>query len=128
KGGGLGDGRPYDGGVDADAGGEGGQELHVGGTDGGGRTGVGLVEVGGELDEVGDGHLPVVIDVAFLPGAGLVEMGGEGDEVGDGGLAIQIEVAGAGGADEDVEVAVDIGHAGQAQLHVGVQARVIDAV
>ena len=44
----------------------------------------GLVEVGGEVDEIGDGNGVVVVDVAVGVGrGGLVEVGGEGDEVGD---------------------------------------------
>jgi hypothetical protein len=58
-------------------------------------------------------------------------MRGQVDEVGDGGLAVEVDVAHAGGADEDVEIAVGVGHLGEAELGgaaVGGQAGVIDAI
>src|SRR5258705_12845955 len=67
----------------ADGGSEGIEELLVLRSDWNGRTAVGLVEVGVQRNEVGDGHLAIIVDIAFLPGAGLVEMRGELDEVGD---------------------------------------------
>jgi len=48
-------------------GGKGVEHLLVALTDGDRGAGVGLIEVGGEIDEIGDGGLPVAIEVAFLP-------------------------------------------------------------
>src|SRR5436309_3140216 len=70
EGGGLGDGGTDHTGIDAEALGEGGEELEVLGIGRTGIAGIGLVEVGGQGDEVGDGDLAIVIHITFLPGAG----------------------------------------------------------
>src|SRR5437867_1006838 len=53
-----------------------------------------LVEVRGQVDEVGDGNFAVVIDVAVGVGCvGFAEVGGEGDEIGNCDLTVAIQVA-----------------------------------
>jgi hypothetical protein len=77
--------------------GDGGGGIHFGGS----WCGVDLAEMGGEVDEVADADLVVVIEVAILPGGvGLAEVGGEVDEVGDGDGVVEVEVADEGGTEE----------------------------
>ena len=53
-----------------------------------------LVEIRGQIDEVGDGDLAVVIEIAFgIGGVGFADVRGEGDEIGDGDSPIAIQVA-----------------------------------
>src|SRR5947207_8858651 len=85
-----------------------GKKLPVLWTDGHRIAIVTGVKVGGQSDEVCDGDIAIIIDIALLPGAGLVEMGGELNEVGDGDVAVEIEVAQAGETHEDHWVPVRI--------------------
>ena len=53
----------------------------------------GGAEVGGEVDEVGDGDGRVVVEIAVGPGdlrTGFVEVRPKLDEVGDGDLAVEV--------------------------------------
>ena len=69
--------------------GRGGEDLCFGQR--GGRSSWGgnrAVEIGGKIDEVGDGHHAIVIQITVaVGGRGFVQVGSEGDEIGDGGSA-----------------------------------------
>src|SRR5258705_8555188 len=53
------------------------------------RSGKSLVEVGGKVDEIRDGHAAVVIHIAIgVSCVALPEVGGERDKVGDGNSAV----------------------------------------
>ena len=96
--------------------GVGGDFFGRGGEDRGGGAGEGLVEVGREIDEIGDGGEVVVIEIAGGPGSWLIEVGGEVDAVGATESAVDVEEHATG----PIEL-----HAGKfrmwipADLHVG---------
>src|SRR3954471_20214277 len=97
--------------------------MQVGGVHGDRRPGVGRIEIGGQVDEVGNGYRTVVIQITFLPGdargAGI-EVGSQVDEVGNGDGSVEIEIADAGKADLDVPIAVGVVDAGQGDAGSGV--------
>src|SRR5438874_121176 len=93
---GLGNGRSDGAGIDADAGSEAGKGFVVAGKP---RmyirsSGVCRVEIRRQVDEVGNRHVAVVVEITFLPGlVGRVEIRCQVDEVGNGDAAVEVQIA-----------------------------------
>ena len=80
--------------------------------DGRGVRAIRRIEIGGQVDEVGNGHAAIVIQITFLPGdvrATGIEIRRQIYEVGNCHLIVQVQIA----------------DAGQANLNVGISVRII---